>query len=622
MTLARRNQSMLYRQLEIINHLEEAERDPDTLAELFTLDHLATRVRRNAESLLVLSGEKPPRIWGRPIPLRDVLRAAIAETEDLERVVVAADELTTVPGHTVTDLTHLMAELTENAVRFSPPDTTVSIRVLPNRQDTGSQVLTVEDDGIGMSPDQLTSFNALLAQPSQVDAAVSSRMGFHVVGRLAARHRITVSLSSTPGSGLTATIVLPPAMFAAPAQDETAPVPLPTSSFPALNPLGPEDPAPAPMRTQIPASALPAARDDRTRSADIASTAVGMPVACRQDKVLGTRPATVNALPSAVDAVPVEPRDGERAADNGVFSPAVPGPDQGDVSLWVPSAVPGASPLAAVAEDAFRHGHGQPAFESVGAVQPVAVGFGGSDMFREHPMPAGAEQRWLGWWAAEVELAAREPTALEPLELGRSELGRSAFEPAVGPAESGPAGVEATMPVAAVDAGGSPEPAQPSRPAPSSFPVVPSPRRTRNHGSAAPPAVGSPGRQRACDPAGRRSGRPGLRSVQAGPAVAPRTGAAGTTPRHGADGPDPDRARLRSGGRADALPGEPAEREPHRGGGAAMGNVSGTGVDRLLADFVDAHDMGSMGYGTAVLAGRVGHGSTPADRADAGLAAR
>ena len=125
MNLARRNQTMLYRQLEIINQLEESESNPDTLAELFTLDHLATRVRRNAESLLVLSGEQPPRAWSQPVPMRDVLRAAIAETEDLDRVVFVADGQLAVGRDTVTDLTHLIAELTENAVRFSPPETTV-----------------------------------------------------------------------------------------------------------------------------------------------------------------------------------------------------------------------------------------------------------------------------------------------------------------------------------------------------------------------------------------------------------------------------------------------------------------------------------------------------------------
>ncbi|MCF7553267.1 ATP-binding protein [Pseudonocardia sp. WMMC193] len=211
--LARRNQAMLYRQLDIINQLEEKEEDPDALAELFTLDHLATRVRRNAESLLVLSGEQPPRIWAAPVSIRDVVRAAIAETEDLERVEFSVDARVAVAGHCVADLTHLLAELTENAVRFSPPDTPVTIHSRPNRVDGGGQVLTVEDWGVSMPEIELVAANELLLRPQDVDLSVAQRLGFHVVARLAARHGIEVSLSATPGSGLTAVVLLPAALF-------------------------------------------------------------------------------------------------------------------------------------------------------------------------------------------------------------------------------------------------------------------------------------------------------------------------------------------------------------------------------------------------------------------------
>ncbi|MFC5950900.1 sensor histidine kinase, partial [Pseudonocardia lutea] len=213
--LARRNQSMLYRQLDIINQLEEKEQDPDALAELFKLDHLATRVRRNAESLLVLSGEQPPRVWSAPVSMRDVVRAAIAETEDLERVEFSVDDRIAVAGHSVADLTHLLAELTENAVRFSPPDTSVTIRSRPQRAEVGGQVLTIEDWGVGMPDDELSQANELLIRPREVDLSVSQRLGFHVVARLAARHGIEVSLSTTPGSGLTAVVILPAALFVA-----------------------------------------------------------------------------------------------------------------------------------------------------------------------------------------------------------------------------------------------------------------------------------------------------------------------------------------------------------------------------------------------------------------------
>src|SRR3954449_457939 len=211
--LARRNQSMLYRQLDIINQLEDKERDPDALADLFKLDHLATRVRRNAESLLVLAGEQPPRTWAAPVALRDVVRAAIAETKDLDRVVFAVDDRIAVSGTAIADLTHLLAELTENAVRFSPPETAVTIRVRPNRRDEGGHLLTVEDWGVGMPADDLAEANQLLAHPGDIDLAVAQRLGFHVVARLATRHKIAVSLTATPGSGITAVVVLPAALF-------------------------------------------------------------------------------------------------------------------------------------------------------------------------------------------------------------------------------------------------------------------------------------------------------------------------------------------------------------------------------------------------------------------------
>ncbi len=213
LNLARRNQSMLYRQLEIINQLEESERDPDALAELFRLDHLATRVRRNAESLLVLSGEKPPRVWSEPVPLRDVVLAAIAETEDMDRVSFDVDERPLVDGSAVTDLTHLIAELTENAVRFSPPDTRVTLRARPNQRERSGQLLTIEDWGVGMPPDEVDAANALLTDPPEIDMSVSKRLGFHVVARLAARHGIRVTLTSLPESGIRASVALPAALF-------------------------------------------------------------------------------------------------------------------------------------------------------------------------------------------------------------------------------------------------------------------------------------------------------------------------------------------------------------------------------------------------------------------------
>jgi signal transduction histidine kinase len=213
LNLARRNQSMYHRQLDIINDLEEKERDPDVLAELFRLDHLATRVRRNAESLLVLSGEQAPRVWSAPVALRDVVRAAIAETEDLDRITFTVDEGLAIVGNSVADLTHLLAELLENAVRYSPPTSTVTVTNRPYHPSPGSHLLVVEDTGVGMPTDDLARANELLTAPQEVDVSASRRLGFHVVSRLAERHGITATLTPTPGCGLTAVLVLPAALF-------------------------------------------------------------------------------------------------------------------------------------------------------------------------------------------------------------------------------------------------------------------------------------------------------------------------------------------------------------------------------------------------------------------------
>ncbi|HST64908.1 MAG TPA: ATP-binding protein, partial [Mycobacteriales bacterium] len=211
--LARRNQNLLYRQLDLLNELEDKERDPDALANLFRLDHLATRIRRNAESLLVLSGEDSPRTWREPVQLVDVIRAAIAEIEDLDRVDDAIDETLAVSGRTVADLTHLFAELLENAVHFSPPGVTVVVRSRPVPASPGVHLVTVEDWGVGMTPQELAEANEILRAPREVDLSVSQRLGLHVVARLAHRYGITVELTPTPGGGVTAVAVLPPVVF-------------------------------------------------------------------------------------------------------------------------------------------------------------------------------------------------------------------------------------------------------------------------------------------------------------------------------------------------------------------------------------------------------------------------
>ena len=237
--LARRNQSLLDRQLSLIGDLEQRERTPEALSELFQLDHLATRIRRNAESLLVLSGDDPPRRWGRPVALGEVVRAAAAEVEDYGRVEVLVNEHLEVAGRAVADLAHLLAELIENATNFSPPNAEVRVRSHLVPGEGATFVLSIEDTGIGMPAGEMEAANQLLADPPDVDLR-RSRLGFHVVSRLAKRYGLRVSLANTPGGGITALVTLPESLVSERRQIEPAPAttaPAATSSAPSPPPV-------------------------------------------------------------------------------------------------------------------------------------------------------------------------------------------------------------------------------------------------------------------------------------------------------------------------------------------------------------------------------------------------
>ncbi|GAA2464018.1 hypothetical protein GCM10010405_55420 [Streptomyces macrosporus] len=205
--LSRRSQGLIQRQLSIISELESREADPDQLSSLFKLDHLATRMRRNGENLLVLAGEEPGRRWTRPVPLVDVLRAAASEVEQYERIELNAVPTTQVAGRVVNDLVHLLAELLENATSFSSPQTKVKVtgHALPD----GRVLIEIHDTGIGLSPEDLAAINERLANPPTVDVSVSRRMGLFVVGRLSLRHGIRIQLRPSDSGGTTALVMLP-----------------------------------------------------------------------------------------------------------------------------------------------------------------------------------------------------------------------------------------------------------------------------------------------------------------------------------------------------------------------------------------------------------------------------
>jgi signal transduction histidine kinase len=222
LNLARRSQSLIDRQLELIDDLERTEADPDALDNLFKLDHLATRMRRNAEDLIVLSGAEPARRWSQPVPLVEVVRAALAEVEDYNRVELLPIDDIGVAGQAVSDVVHLLAELIENATSFSPPGTKVQVA---GQQVSNGYVLEIEDRGLGMSDEELVETNERLANPPMVDFALSRMLGLYVVARLAQRYNIKVQLRHSWYGGITALVLLPPTVAVQAAMPEALEAP-------------------------------------------------------------------------------------------------------------------------------------------------------------------------------------------------------------------------------------------------------------------------------------------------------------------------------------------------------------------------------------------------------------
>jgi signal transduction histidine kinase len=207
--LAGRSQSLLHRQLTLLDGMERRATEPEELDDLFRLDHLTTRMRRHAEGLIILSGETPARGWRQPVPLVDVLRAAVAEVEDYTRIRVMSRTGAAVAGHAVADVIHLIAELAENATVFSPPSTPV--RIQGDIVGRGFAI-EIEDRGLGISPARLEEINANLANPPQFDLSGSDRLGLFIAGQLALRHDIKVTLRPSVYGGTTAIVLLPTAL--------------------------------------------------------------------------------------------------------------------------------------------------------------------------------------------------------------------------------------------------------------------------------------------------------------------------------------------------------------------------------------------------------------------------
>ncbi|MDT9686920.1 nitrate- and nitrite sensing domain-containing protein [Streptomyces sp. P9(2023)] len=278
--LARRSQVLVHRQLNLLDSMERRADDPGELGDLFRLDHLTTRMRRHAESLIILSGAAPGRAWRTPVPLTSVVRAAVSEIEDYARVEVRQLAETSVVGGAVADLTHLLAELIENAAQFSPPHTKVRISGEPVGN---GYALEIEDRGLGMGKESLAEANTRIAQSEALDLFDSDRLGLFVVSRLSSRHDIKVHLRTSPYGGTTAVVLLPiDVLQSALPPGKGAPTGRTASadaafrdgphghsvhrerpadgdaSFPRHHPQQPVSAASAPAQSQLPASQLPA----------------------------------------------------------------------------------------------------------------------------------------------------------------------------------------------------------------------------------------------------------------------------------------------------------------------------------------------------------------------------
>ncbi|WNO70864.1 nitrate- and nitrite sensing domain-containing protein [Streptomyces sp. AM8-1-1] len=251
--LARRSQVLVHRQLTLLDTMERRADDPSELGDLFRLDHLTTRMRRHAESLIILSGAAPGRAWRMPVPLTSVVRAAVSEIEDYARVEVRQLPETAIVGAAVADVTHLLAELVENAAQFSPPHTKVRVSGEPVGN---GYALEIEDRGLGMGKDALAEANRRLGESEALDLFDSERLGLFVVSRLSVRRDIKVHLRTSPYGGTTAVVLLPTTLLqsalTAPAGARPEPDPRGRRPEPPTEPARPANGAPVAAPTHRP----------------------------------------------------------------------------------------------------------------------------------------------------------------------------------------------------------------------------------------------------------------------------------------------------------------------------------------------------------------------------------
>ncbi|MEV4113568.1 nitrate- and nitrite sensing domain-containing protein [Nonomuraea sp. NPDC049695] len=321
LSLARRTQGLVHRQLTVLDVMERRETDPEELKELFRLDHLAIRMRRNAENLIVLSGSTPARTWRRSVPMVDVVRGALAEVEDYTRVTLMPMGDVVLVGRAVGDVIHLLAELIENAVSFSPPYTNVQVS---GQLVANGYVIEIEDRGLGMKPEDLEANNARIADPPEFRITGAARLGLYVVSQLAKRHEIQVVLKPSPYGGTTVVVLLPQelvqldptpesqdggprerlprrttavATAIRPVTAENVRTLKPARQAPAPEPPAPAPPAPAPLLTPVEPAPEPETPAEPEQTPVTEFTSNGLPLRVPQ----------ANLAPALRDDTPTQP---------------------------------------------------------------------------------------------------------------------------------------------------------------------------------------------------------------------------------------------------------------------------------------------------------------------------
>jgi signal transduction histidine kinase len=320
--LSRRSQSLVERQIHLIDDLEQGEQDAERLANLFQMDHLATRMRRNSENLLVLAGHDLSRRWTEPVALVDVLRAAVSEIEHYERVTPHIQPGLSVRGPAVSDVVHLLSELVENATVFSPDESLV--RVSGYALNSGGALLDITDQGVGMDPEDMAHVNWRLDNPPVVDVAASRRMGLFVVARLAARHGIRVRLRPAPVGGLTALVWLPDEVITRETIASTLSLRRfqPATSGAAVSwmeiGLAVTDPDPrAAAAPTVSAARTPHPEPSTPDTGDVTAEITDRP----EDSALPAAPSASEPVAASVDAGPAAGNGGAAAPDNWVIVP-------------------------------------------------------------------------------------------------------------------------------------------------------------------------------------------------------------------------------------------------------------------------------------------------------------